>query len=531
VRIAWLVLVLLGCAVPETGTRDGQDGQVGDQGALDWSQPDAGADHGRALDADARDAGDAPDMQTEACGGANPRPDLAAQWDGRWGWLPAFDSAHVAPRGITIYLPAGYDATDARYPVLYLHDGQNLFDPQHAAFGQAWHVDDAVHGLGARIEPLIIVGIHNTDARMAEYTPTADAEFGGGDAPAYGRFLVHELKPWIDATLRTRCDRLNTGVAGSSLGGLVSVWLLHTYPEVFGRVAALSPSFWWDDRVAHTWIDGLAAGWLPGTRLWIDGGNREGNDADQDGRSSVLADARVVVDGLVAAGVPFAEAVAYLEGPEDAHDEPAWARRLPAVLAWMWGPTPGVPERLAVRTLAPSVPVGGRRGLSVDAYWAEPLMMTLPASVGERAVGPEGIVARAGDGVVGLAPGAVTVAAAWRGQQASAQWVVVAAEALHFEVHAPVGTPADAPLFVVGNLPVLGDWQPADGLRLDPVGEDVWHGTALVDAGTALEFKITRGSWETVEKDLAGEELPNHRAVAEPGETLQIAVARWADWE
>src|SRR5215213_5718683 len=160
-------------------------------------------------------------------------------------------------RDVLVWLPPGYDGSDGRsdgrstnvrYPVLYMHDGQNLFEP-HTAFqkGEHWKVGETATELieAGRIEPLIIVGIYNTgEARIDEYTPTDDAKLGGGHADDYGRMIIEELKPLIDRTYRTQPAR--TGLAGSSLGGLASLHLGFTHPQVFSRIAALSPSVWWD---------------------------------------------------------------------------------------------------------------------------------------------------------------------------------------------------------------------------------------------------------------------------------------------
>ncbi|NNE69290.1 MAG: alpha/beta hydrolase, partial [Rhodothermales bacterium] len=143
------------------------------------------------------------------------------------------------PRDVRVYLPPGYADSEHRYPVLYLHDGGNLFDAANAGF--EWHADEAAEALisGGEIEPLIIVGVDATAARMTEYTP-------GPEGEAYGQFLTRELKPFMDATYRT--DPARASVGGSSLGGLISVFLGARYPEVYEGILAASPSVWWDDR-------------------------------------------------------------------------------------------------------------------------------------------------------------------------------------------------------------------------------------------------------------------------------------------
>lgn len=157
-------------------------------------------------------------------------------------------------RDLLLYVPPGYDHdVNRRYPVLYLHDGQNLFEGATAFVpGQDWHVGETVQQLmlTEAIEPLIIVGIYNTgEHRVNEYTPTWDrGQRAGGDAALYGRMLTGELKPFIDGTYRTLTDPANTGLGGSSLGGLATLYLGLRYPDVYGKLAVLSPSVWWDNR-------------------------------------------------------------------------------------------------------------------------------------------------------------------------------------------------------------------------------------------------------------------------------------------
>ena len=156
-------------------------------------------------------------------------------------------------RDVLVYLPPGYDVSKSkRYSVFYLHDGQNLFDGATSFIpGQEWRVDEAAQRLIAdgKIEPLIIVGVYNTKGRINEYTPAADAKYKlGGNAGLYGRMLVEELKPFIDAHYRTKKDAKHTGLGGSSLGGLASIYLALKYPNVFARAAVVSPSVWFANR-------------------------------------------------------------------------------------------------------------------------------------------------------------------------------------------------------------------------------------------------------------------------------------------
>lgn len=171
---------------------------------------------------------------------------------------PSFASSLVDPRHVDVWLPPGYDGDEeGRYPVLYMHDGQNLFDPETAYIGVSWGIDAAMNGLVAKgTAPwAIIVGIWNTENRMREYMPQKldqswtrprvrarfVREYGGPPlSDAYLRFLVTELKPFIDCTYRTLPGQERTFIMGSSMGGLISLYALCEFPAVFGGAACLS---------------------------------------------------------------------------------------------------------------------------------------------------------------------------------------------------------------------------------------------------------------------------------------------------
>jgi predicted alpha/beta superfamily hydrolase len=237
-------------------------------------------------------------------------------------------------RTITVYLPAGYDdRDDRRYPVLYMQDGQNLFDAERAYIpGQHWKLKEAADAaIGERTAaPMIIVGVdHAGTGRLDEYTPVKDEKHnGGGRADDYARMLVEELKPLIDSRYRTLPDRDHTAIAGSSLGGLVSLHAVLTRRDVFGRAAAMSPSVWWGQRaVLHT-VDAYDG---PPPRLWADTGGREGLEA--------LQNARELRDRLARKGWGD-ESLRYYEDRRGDHSERAWERRVRTVLEFLFPPQP-----------------------------------------------------------------------------------------------------------------------------------------------------------------------------------------------
>lgn len=259
----------------------------------------------------------------------------------------------MAERQITIYTPPGYESSTERYPVLYLQDGQNLFEAQRAYVpGEIWHVKSTADTLirAGEIEPLIIVGIdHAGPQRIDEYTPTQDLRSKrGGLAKAYGRLLVEELKPWIDHEYRTKTDACHTALGGSSLGGLVSLYLGFRAPHVFGRLAVMSPSLWWDRQIM---VQRLRANiHRRRTRIWLDIGTREGRAYVQ-----TVKQTRQLRDELVARGWREGYDLLYYEDTGAMHTERAWAHRLPMVLKYLF-PPPSVLDVCGAEESAQALP-------------------------------------------------------------------------------------------------------------------------------------------------------------------------------
>ena len=233
-------------------------------------------------------------------------------------------------RDLIVYTPPDYEEqSERRFPVLYLHDGQNLFDGATSFIpGQDWHVGQtADYSISAGlVEPLIIVGIYNTKARIREYTPTQVPKLGGGRADRYAKFLIEEVKPFIEREYRTQIGGAATGIGGSSLGGLVSLYLGLKLPHIFGKIAALSPSVWWNQHVMHRFA--AAAPAEPRPRIWLDIGTREG--------PRILDDVEKFRDVLLFKGWQYDRDLHYerVEGAE--HNEAAWAARVGPFLQFLF---------------------------------------------------------------------------------------------------------------------------------------------------------------------------------------------------
>jgi predicted alpha/beta superfamily hydrolase len=150
-------------------------------------------------------------------------------------------------RSIRVLLPRNYNQTDKPFPVLYMQDGQNLFDPETAAFGD-WHIPKTMDKLPLK-KQVIIVGIDNGgDDRINEYAPFKKGK-SGGEGDAYVRFIIETVKPFIDNEYRTMPQRETTGIAGSSMGGLIALYAGLKYRNVFGKTGVLSPSIWFNPKV------------------------------------------------------------------------------------------------------------------------------------------------------------------------------------------------------------------------------------------------------------------------------------------
>ena len=238
-------------------------------------------------------------------------------------------------RDLIVYTPPGYaEQTARRFPVLYLHDGQNLFDGTTSFIpGQDWHVGQAADaGINRRlVAPLIIVGMYNTKARVREYTPTPVPKLGGGRADRYARFLVEEVKPFVEREYRVLPGFRHTGIGGSSLGGLVSLYLGLKHSSIFGKIAALSPSVWWNQLFIHRFVAAMNLARRP--RIWLDIGTREG--------PHMVEDVERFRDLLVQKGWRLDQDLHYerVEGAE--HNEAAWADRVRPFLQFLYPASPG----------------------------------------------------------------------------------------------------------------------------------------------------------------------------------------------
>lgn len=233
-------------------------------------------------------------------------------------------------RDVWIYLPPSYDEnTLVRFPVIYMNDGQNLFNDATAFGGNSWHAADAMNNGAAdgTIREAIILGVSATSDRMGEYTPVPDPNDGGGRGDLYLRFLVEEMKPAIDASFRTLPGQGTTAIIGSSLGGLISAYAGVTHAETFGLIGAVSPSTWWDNRYILGAIGAAPASAQKLVRVYVDSGDSGPSNDDVTNTAQLAKTYR----GLNVS-------VDYVVQPGGQHSEIYWAQRLPGALRFLLGP-------------------------------------------------------------------------------------------------------------------------------------------------------------------------------------------------
>jgi predicted alpha/beta superfamily hydrolase len=238
-------------------------------------------------------------------------------------------------RAIFVYRPPTYiENTEASFPVVYMHDGQNLWaaHPEWAFGGNTWQVDTAFDNAAdnGTFKEAIVIGIESNSNRTYEYTPTIDPGIqAGGGADLYLQMLVQELKPAVDSMLRTRTDTSSTLMAGSSLGGLVTAYAGRTKPTVFGRVAALSPSAWWDNEVIVSEVQTTPGAPNRPLRVYIDSG---------DSSADSVADVNALAAAYVSVGYVEGTDLMHVVQPGAQHNETYWAQRFPGAMQFLLGP-------------------------------------------------------------------------------------------------------------------------------------------------------------------------------------------------
>lgn len=236
-------------------------------------------------------------------------------------------------RRVWLYLPPGYENSNESYPVVYMHDGQNLFDTE-TSFSGEWGVDETLNKLfDEKNLKLIVVGIDNGgEKRLDEYSPWIHKKYGGGEGEAYVEFIVNTLKPYIDANYRTLSGKQNTGIMGSSMGGLISHYGGLKYPEVFGKVGVYSPAFWFAPKVADF---SKKRGNIKDSKIYFLAGGKEGDNTRFEEINQTVKDMNSMVDILKTHGFP-AENIYSKVVPEGKHNEKLWRTSFEETILWLF---------------------------------------------------------------------------------------------------------------------------------------------------------------------------------------------------
>jgi len=243
-------------------------------------------------------------------------------------------------RKIWLYLPPNYQNTTISYPVLYMHDGQNLFD-NLTSFAGEWQVDEALNTLYAQTGlAVIVVGIENGGSeRINEYTPWANATYGGGEGGKYMNFVAQTLKPYIDNNYRTLPAKQHTALIGSSLGGLISHFGALEHAQIFGKIGVFSPSFWFSES-AYTFAQSKSN--LQDTKMYFLAGGAES--------AAMVSDIERMISTMKNTG--FAEAnILKKIVPAGTHSEGFWRSELSEAIQWLFNNAPLATEKIATSAI------------------------------------------------------------------------------------------------------------------------------------------------------------------------------------
>lgn len=429
----------------------------------------------------------------------------------------ASEELHIV-RKIRVYLPPSYRETGTRrYPVLYMHDGQNVFSGSGGMFGGSWEVDLAAERLfgDGVIEEIIIVGIDNNAERSDEYCHVAPAKFSAGrmglrdyekekhpKGLQYEHFLIHTVKPYIDKNFRTLADRENTALMGSSLGGLVTYFIGLRNPSVFGKLGIVSPAFHWLD------FENLLK--LPAypERIWMDAG---------EGEAHYIENARRVINDLVRQGMKPGENLAYYQVPGAIHNEKSWRERVHMPLIYLFG---SLGSPLSCRL--PGRRVFGLKGMSYrqitpELCFANNLRMT--ALFGEYRVEDESVMRVDPSGAVSpITTGQTKVKFTCDGCTAEEEYRVIEELSDMVEIRLKVLVPKTQETIYVSQCGVHALQREADG---------TYSHTFTVPRDWGFPITIMRGEKHIAEADVHTGRFKNRVIFATESKKIVFRVEAW----
>lgn len=434
-------------------------------------------------------------------------------------------------RDILIYLPEGYEESpEERYPVLYMHDGKNVFHNTKQAYSESsWNVNLTVDSLIEQgiITKLIIVGISNNSSRASEYTHRSSVHrivkhsvFGEyelnaeGNGLLYEDFIIHDLKPYIDSQYRTLMGPEDTGMIGSSMGGLVTYNIGFRRPDVFGMIGVMSPAFFWDDEEA------LVPYQKEPLKIWMDVG---------EGETDYIPRTKKIADVLCNAGYRLGEDFMFYQEPMAVHNEKSWGERLPMILIYFFG-TLGKPVRTQLYGLT-------ELGLNSKNISINPLIFYDSGVVishirGVYTVTDKGIVSVSAEGnVIPKGVGETEVTFEYDGMKHTRKYTVIDIVpefvTISYIVEVPMNTPEDADVYIASHESMP--------LKLDKREKGIYQGSATYRWGQLVTIQIRREEQcfgkenLTVEQDKNGIDITLKQFIANKNKEEVYWVEKWRD--
>lgn len=417
-----------------------------------------------------------------------------------------------------VYTPPGYDE-NKDYPVIYAHDGQNLFYAETSAYGH-WKMLETLDELilSGKIEPVIMVGVYNNGAqRMYEYAPEE-----GGDE--YLDYLVNTVKPYIDKNYSTKPEPENTGIMGSSMGGIISLYATVTHSDVFGKAGVVSPHWYNADWMSEL-ID--KNGFAPDVKIWMDMGTGENLLPD------LVRDSRNMTKLFMEKGLEPVDDFLYYEVPNGTHNEVAWAQRAHMVLLYLFGTEPITPVDIDIISSVTTNKVGASIN-PIPAVLCEnniiytPTWETLTLKSGHEIATLDADWNR----VTGNAPGEAVVSYSNLGKIKDLKLTFIDDVPIEvtWVVTVPDGIPENEEIYIVGGIEEFGDWIAADGVKMTRVDSTHFTYTGTFEIGTTIEYKYVmnaaKNDWTYVEKNEFGGDISNRQHVVRGTDTVEDVIAK-----
>lgn len=419
-------------------------------------------------------------------------------------------------RDLYIYLPPSYGLQPERhYPVLYMHDGQNIFDGSSSYSGSGWEMHRVTDDLIARqqIEEILIVGIaHQNDQRLSEYAHT-DGSFEGhpikGKGLLYEAFLIEDVKPFIEANYRVLSGPENTALMGSSMGGLVTFNIGLRHPKLFGKLGVVSPSFWWGGDATLKQVSKLSRNQLP-VRLWIDMGDSEG---------PFMEGFTEVIQALLSKGISPQEAMAHRIVHGAIHSEADWMRRVHCPLLYFFGLI-GYPERMELHGRDLIGVEGAPCRINPVVFYSSGFSVT-PHPVVFESSSPVVLTVDAENTLCPHEAGVATLTARWEHLKVCRQYSVIPSLPSEVMLTIKVSVPEDT----TGDSVYLGTYAPDEYILEET--EEGFVTQLTLKRDTLFSFKFTQGSWGNVEKDRDGRDISARRILIVEDATVHFTVESW----